>query len=53
LAALDDQKVHAGLIPYCSGRWAAGVGDGGKMMLTVQSLPTSAEFLNGRPLTKG
>lgn len=53
LAALDDQKAPTGLIPYCAVRWGVGIGDGGKMLLSVQCLPTSAEFLNGRPLTKG
>ncbi len=43
LAALDDQRTS----------WAAGIGDGQRMMLTMQSLPMAAELLVGKPLTKG
>jgi hypothetical protein len=34
-------------------RWAIGVGEDGLLKLQLQSLPSNAATLNGRPITKG
>jgi hypothetical protein len=44
-------EVH--ITSKCSARWAAGIGDQDKMVLSVQVLPDSAAILNNRPITKG
>ncbi len=37
----------------CAIRWAVVVGEDGHLKLQLQSLPSDAPSLNGRPLTKG
>ena len=47
------KEVHISSKPDCAVRWACGIGDQDKMVLSVQVLPASAAHLNGRPITKG
>jgi hypothetical protein len=47
------KETHVSSVPSCSARWAAGVSDSDKMVLMLQVLPATADFLNGRPITRG
>ena len=47
------KETHVSSKPSCSARWATGVGDRDKMVLMLQVLPATADFLNSPPITKG